>query len=143
VWRADRAWRKEVARRFLAVKEFFFAFSGRLSDCKQTVCQKNKTDRVQAIFEATFREFGMPTAIRTDNGAPFASRALTGLSRLAVWWIKLAILPERIADGHPEQNARPWSNPTRKWQICARSKLSEIPRLHSGTDVSLSSSKLN
>jgi hypothetical protein len=48
----------------------------------------------------------LPQAIRTDNGAPFASRALAGLSRLAVWWIKLGITPERIAAGHPEQNGR-------------------------------------
>jgi transposase InsO family protein len=46
--------------------------------------EKTNTDRVQAIFEAAFREYGMPPAIRTDNGAPFASRALAGLSRLAV-----------------------------------------------------------
>src|SRR5229473_1257757 len=45
-------------------------------------------------------------AIRTDNGAPFATRALAGLSRLAVWWIKLGIVPERIEAGHPEQNGR-------------------------------------
>jgi hypothetical protein len=62
--------------------------------------------RVQAIFEAAFREYGLPQAIRTDNGAPFASTALAGLSRLAVWWIKLGIVPERIAAGHPEQNGR-------------------------------------
>src|SRR6266568_1711236 len=68
--------------------------------------EKTDTARVQAIFEAAFREHGMPEAIRTDNGAPFASRALAGLSRLAVWWIKLGILPERIAAGHPEQNGR-------------------------------------
>src|SRR3974390_1270440 len=64
------------------------------------------TTRVQAIFEAAFRECGMPEAIRTDNGAPFASRAIAGLSRLAVWWIKLGIVPERIEAGHPEQNGR-------------------------------------
>jgi transposase InsO family protein len=68
--------------------------------------EKTDTARVQAIFEAAFREYGMPEAIRTDNGAPFASRALAGLSRLAVWWIKLGIVPERIAAGHPEQNGR-------------------------------------
>jgi putative transposase len=71
----------------------------------QTV-EKTDTARVQAIFEATFREHGLPQAIRTDNGAPFASRAPAGLSRLAVWWIKLGIVPERIAAGHPEQNGR-------------------------------------
>src|SRR5467141_2346591 len=68
--------------------------------------EKMDTARVRAIFEAAFREYGMPEAIRTDNGAPFASPAVAGLSRLAVWWIKLDIVPERIAAGHPEQNGR-------------------------------------
>ena len=67
---------------------------------------KTDTARVMAIFEAAFREYGLPEAIRTDNGAPFASRAVAGLSRLAVWWIKLGIVPERIQAGHPEQNGR-------------------------------------
>ena len=68
--------------------------------------EKTDTERVRAIFEAAFREYGMPQAIRTDNGPPFASRAVAGLSRLALWWIKLGITPERIAAGHPEQNGR-------------------------------------
>jgi putative transposase len=67
---------------------------------------KTDTPHVQAIFEAAFREHGMPDAIRTDNGAPFASRAIAGLSRLAVWWMKLGIVPERIQPSHPEQNGR-------------------------------------
>ncbi|MGA8072420.1 MAG: integrase core domain-containing protein, partial [Candidatus Acidiferrales bacterium] len=68
--------------------------------------EKMDYERVRAIFEAAFRECGLPGAIRTDNGAPFASRAVAGLSRLAVWWMKLGIVPERIAAGHPEQNGR-------------------------------------
>jgi transposase InsO family protein len=68
--------------------------------------EKTDTARVQAIFEAAFREYGLPQAIRTDNGAPFASTGIGGLSRLAVWWIKLGIVPERIEAGHPEQNGR-------------------------------------
>jgi len=80
------------------------AYSRYLLRC-QTV-EKTNTERVQAIFEAAFREYGMPEAIRTDNGAPFASHAVAGLSRLAVWWIKLGIVPERIEAGHPEQNGR-------------------------------------
>ncbi len=68
--------------------------------------EKTDTARAQAIFEAAFREYGLPQAIRTDNGAPFASRAIAGLSRLAVWWMKLGIVPERIQPGHPEQNGR-------------------------------------
>lgn len=67
-----------------------------------------KTDgvHVREIFEAAFREYGLPWAIRTDNGPPFASTGLCGLSRLAVWWIRLGILPERIEPGCPEQNGR-------------------------------------
>ena len=67
---------------------------------------KTNSEHVQAVFEAAFREYGLPQAMRTDNGAPFASRAIAGLSRLAVWWMKLGIVPERIAAGHPEQNGR-------------------------------------
>ena len=68
--------------------------------------EKTDTPRVAGIFEAAFRQYGLPEAIRTDNGAPFASRAIAGLSRLAVWWVKLGIVPERIQPAHPEQNGR-------------------------------------
>lgn len=57
-------------------------------------------------FEWAFREFGLPEAIRTDNGTPFAGRGVTALSRLSVWWIKLGIRPERIKPGKPQQNGR-------------------------------------
>ena len=58
------------------------------------------------VFESAFREYGLPRAIRTDNGTPFSSLAPGGLSRLAVWWIRLGIRPERIQPGRPEQNGR-------------------------------------
>jgi putative transposase len=59
------------------------------------------------VFERTFKEFGLPCAIRTDNGVPFASAwALYGLSKLSVWWLRLGIQIERIKPGHPEQNGR-------------------------------------
>ena len=59
------------------------------------------------IFERVFKEFGLPKAIRTDNGVPFASpHALFGLSKLAVWWLRLGIEIERIKPGHPPQNGR-------------------------------------
>ena len=80
------------------------ACSRYLLRCQQV--EKTNTEQVRAIFEAAFRECGLPQAIRTDNGAPFASRAIAGLSRLSVWWMKLGIVPERIAAGHPEQNGR-------------------------------------
>ena len=59
------------------------------------------------VFERVFKEFGLPGAIRTDNGVPFASpNALFGLSRLSIWWLRLGINIERIKPGHPEQNGR-------------------------------------
>ena len=59
------------------------------------------------VFEHTFKKFGLPQAIRTDNGVPFASaHALYGLSKLAVWWLRLGIQIERIKPGHPQQNGR-------------------------------------
>jgi transposase InsO family protein len=68
--------------------------------------EKTNTVQVQAIFAAAFREYGMPQTIRTDNGVPFASRAIAGISRLSIYWMKLGIRPERIKPGHPEQNGR-------------------------------------
>lgn len=61
---------------------------------------------VRPLFEASFREFGLPVAIRTDNGVPFASTRGLGLSQLSVWWIRLGITPERIQPGKPQQNGR-------------------------------------
>ena len=52
-----------------------------------------------------FAEYGLPERIRSDNGPPFGGPGLGRLSTLAVWWIRLGIVPERIAPGHPEQNA--------------------------------------
>ena len=60
----------------------------------------------RASFEAVFRAHGLPLQILTDNGTPFASTAIAGLSRLSVWWIKLGIHPVRIEPGHPQQNGR-------------------------------------
>jgi len=62
------------------------------------------TSTVRQHFEDLFRRHGLPRRIRSDNGAPFASRAVGGLSRLSVWWVKLGILPERIQPGQPQQN---------------------------------------
>ena len=59
------------------------------------------------VFDAAFREFGLPTVIRTDNGTPFAStRGCLGLSELSLWWLRLGICPERIDPGCPQQNGR-------------------------------------
>ena len=59
------------------------------------------------MFERTFKDYGLPGAIRTDNGAPFASgNALFGLSRLSVWWLRLGIKLQRIKPDHPQQSGR-------------------------------------
>jgi putative transposase len=58
------------------------------------------------VFDRLFRERGLPGAIRTDNGVPFATQAICGLSALNVWWIKLGIGHQRIEPGRPEQNGR-------------------------------------
>lgn len=60
-----------------------------------------------SVFERAFKDFGLPKAIRTDNGVPFASgNALFGLSKLAVWWLRLGIRIERIRPGQPQENGR-------------------------------------
>jgi len=61
---------------------------------------------IQPVFEAAFREYGLPLAIRTDNGAPFATTTVGALSRLSIWWLRLGITPERIEPGQPQQNGR-------------------------------------
>jgi transposase InsO family protein len=63
-------------------------------------------DGVKPVFEAVFREYGLPMAIRTDNGPPFATTTVGSLSRLSIWWLKLGIIPERIEPGKPSQNGR-------------------------------------
>jgi len=57
-------------------------------------------------LERVFKEYGLPSTIRSDNGAPFASTGAGGLSRLSLWWVKLGITPERIKPGKPQQNGR-------------------------------------
>jgi transposase InsO family protein len=59
-----------------------------------------------AVFRQAFREHGLPRAIRTDDGTPFATKTVCGLSRLSFWWRRLGISHERIEPGHPEQNGR-------------------------------------
>jgi len=61
---------------------------------------------VQRIFDSAFCEFGLPAAIRSDNGPPFASVGAGGLTALSVWWLRLGIRLERIEPGKPQQNGR-------------------------------------
>jgi len=80
------------------------AHSRYLLCCRAT--EKTDGGHVKAVMEAVFREYGLPEAIRTDNGPPFASRVPAGLSRLSMWWLQLGIRHERIEPGRPDQNGR-------------------------------------
>jgi len=81
------------------------AASRYLLRCEALTSTKEST--AFTVFERTFQDFGLPIAIRTDNGIPFAcGNALYGLTRLSVWWLRLGIALERIKPGHPEQNGR-------------------------------------
>lgn len=69
--------------------------------------ESTREDLAVTAFEQLFRERGLPKAIRSDNGVPFASpNALFNLSKLSVWWLRLDIAIERIKPGHPQQNGR-------------------------------------
>jgi transposase InsO family protein len=74
------------------------------------LCEAMESVKEQAAFtafECLFKERGLPHAIRSDNGIPFASpNGLFNLSRLSVWWLRLGIMIERIRPGHPQQNGR-------------------------------------
>jgi transposase InsO family protein len=59
---------------------------------------------VRPVFDRLFREYGLPRAIRTDNGVPFATTGIHGFSQLNVWWLRLGIQHQRILPGQPQQN---------------------------------------
>lgn len=71
----------------------------------QTVARPDH-DHVRAVFDEAFSEYGLPEAIRSDNGPPFATTAAGGLSSLSLWWLKLGIEPQRIEPAKPQQNGR-------------------------------------
>jgi len=79
-------------------------FSRYLLGCQGLHSTASRSAR--AVFSELFHEYGLPRIIRSDNGSPFASTALSRLSRLSVWWIRLGIIPELNEPAHPEQNGR-------------------------------------
>ena len=105
VWAADhKGWvRLRDGRRCepLTVTDGFSRFLVSVSATGSTACEEAKP-----VFERAFREFGLPEVIRSDNGVPFASAGISGLTTLSVWWLKLGIAHERIAPGQPQQNGR-------------------------------------
>lgn len=86
----------------LTISDFSSRF---LIKCEALESVKEST--VFPVFEDAFKEFGVPEAIRTDNGVPFSTaNGLFGWSKLLVWWLRLGIKIERIRPGHPEENGR-------------------------------------
>lgn len=83
----------------LTLRDGFSRFALRCDGLRATTY-----DATRRRFDRAFADYGLPARIRSDNGAPFGGAGLARLSRLAVWWIRLGIVPERIAPGHPEQN---------------------------------------
>ena len=70
------------------------------------ITPKADSIHVAAIFDAAFREYGLPLVIHTDNGVPFASCAPGGLSRVSMRWVKLGIVPQRSRPASPQDNGR-------------------------------------
>lgn len=80
------------------------AYSRFLLACQARASTAHAT--AQPVFEQLFQRYGLPRVIRTDNGSPFASRALRGFSRLSAYFTKLGIGHDRIRPGHPQENGR-------------------------------------
>ena len=85
----------------LTVSDSFSRFLIALAACEGT-----GGAQARPVFERAFEAYGLPETIRSDNGSPFASAGITGLTALGVWWAKLGIRHERIAPGRPQQNGR-------------------------------------
>lgn len=80
------------------------AYSRALLCC--TALESTQTGPVKSVMKEVFRTYGLPIAMRSDNGSPFASTGIQGLSKLSAWWVSLGIRLERIDPGHPEQNGQ-------------------------------------
>ncbi len=72
--------------------------------CPQRISEETARLICEARQRRLFREYGLPRAIRTDNGVPFATTGIHGLSQLNVWWMRLGIQHQRILPAHPQQN---------------------------------------
>lgn len=79
-------------------------YSRYLIECRSLL--RYSSEQVMPWFERAFGDYGLPKAIRTDNGSPFGSTGLGGLTKLNVWWLRLGIVPEHIEPGKPQQNSR-------------------------------------
>ena len=104
VWTVDfKGWWWQKAQRCqpLSVRDEYSRYILGLESLKD-----GSTESVRKSFESLFARYGLPQAIRSDNGSPFASsQSVWGLSRLSAWWMALGIELERSRPGHPQDNA--------------------------------------
>ena len=104
VWTADfKGWFRTADGRRCDPLTLMDAYSRFVFCCRITAPSEVG---IRPSFVRAFREYGLPRALRTDNGPPFATTGAGQLSHLAVWWLKLGIQLDRIDRGHPEQNGR-------------------------------------
>jgi putative transposase len=105
VWTADFKGQFRLANgRYcypLTVVDFYSRY---LLECRALA--GTESPPTMAVFRELFKRYGMPRVLRTDNGVPFATRGIAGLSALSVWCIRLGIRTERIERGKPQQNGR-------------------------------------
>lgn len=104
IWCVDYKGKFRIERRYCHPFTMTDARTRFVLACTDTGSESYEPTRT--VCEWAFREYGLPLRIRSDNGSPFATRAVGGLSQLSVWWVKLGILPERIDPGKPQQNGR-------------------------------------
>jgi transposase InsO family protein len=104
IWCADFKGKFRVDRRYCHPLTITDAFSRFVLCCYDTGGERLVPTK--EAFKRSFEQYGLPRRMRSDNGTPFASTSLGGLSRLSVWWIKLGILPERTRPGCPQDNGR-------------------------------------
>lgn len=105
VWCADfKGWFRTGDGRRCDPLTISDGYSRYLLECQLVEAEDERHSK--PVFERAFREHGLPERMRTDNGAPFGSNGETGLTGLAVWWIRLGIFPERIRPGRPQENGR-------------------------------------
>ena len=106
IWCADfKGWFKTTDGTICTPLTITDGYSRYILRC-QGLSEGTGTLVVQPIFESVMREYGVPIAIRTDNGTPFACAGLGGLTGLSIWWLRLGIRLERSRPGCPQDNGR-------------------------------------